>query len=112
MGDRDRPDPLVTRRAFVGLVAKGGIVLPLGALIRYIESPKKFLRPPGAAPELEFLSLCTRCGLCRDACPNIITLVPLTESIISAGTPRLVLNCPHCMRCNYSCPTGALRFGR
>ena len=28
-----------------------------------------WLRPPGAADELDFLDRCTKCGDCQDACP-------------------------------------------
>jgi ferredoxin len=112
MGDLDRLGSPLTRRAFVGLAAKAAIVLPIGGLIRFFEPKQKFLRPPGAVPEAEFLALCTRCGKCQEVCPKIIALVPITESIVSAGTPRLYLNCSRCMRCNYFCPTGALAQGR
>jgi ferredoxin-type protein NapG len=108
VGDQDKSGLLVTRRSFVGLLGKGALVVPLGGLIRALQPEKRFLRPPGAVPEAEFLSLCTRCGKCIEVCPRIITPVDITESLISAGTPRLIMNCARCMRCNYFCPTGAL----
>jgi ferredoxin-type protein NapG len=110
MGDRHRPDSLVARRAFIGLVGKGAMVVALGGLLRFLGRNDSFIRPPGALPEEEFLSLCLRCDKCREACPwGLITPVSLAESVISAGTPRLRWNCPHCMRCGPACPTGALR---
>ncbi|MBM4452363.1 MAG: 4Fe-4S dicluster domain-containing protein [Chloroflexi bacterium] len=110
MGGRDRLDSLLTRRAFLGLVVEGAIVIGLAGFIRFLGRKDSFIRPPGARPEEEFLSLCIRCGKCREACPwGLITLVPLTESVISVGTPRLRWPCPHCMRCIRVCPTGALR---
>lgn len=36
------------------------------------------LRPPGAIDELSFLTKCTRCDLCMDACPH--------DAIVKAGT--------------------------
>jgi ferredoxin-type protein NapG len=111
MGDRDKLDSLLTRRAFVGLMGKGVTVIALGGAIRFLGREDYFLRPPRARPEVEFLSLCLRCDKCREACPQgLITPVLLTESVISAGTPRLRWwNCPSCMRCVRVCPTGALQ---
>jgi ferredoxin-type protein NapG len=108
MGDQEGHDPRLARREFVGLAARGAAVVALGGAIRLHEPDEKFLRPPGAVPEVEFLALCTRCGICQEICPRAIFPVLLTESVISAGTPRLYFNCARCMRCNYFCPTGAL----
>jgi ferredoxin-type protein NapG len=112
MGDQDRLDSLLTRRAFVGLVGKGAMVVVLGGFFRFLGRKDKFIRPPGALPEEEFLSICIRCGACREVCPSgVITPVLLTESVISVGTPRLIWgSCPRCMRCIPVCPTGALRW--
>jgi len=30
---------------------------------------RRYLRPPGAIPEMGFLAACTRCGACIDVCP-------------------------------------------
>jgi ferredoxin-type protein NapG len=113
MSDRDRPDSLLTRRAFVGLMGKGATAVVLGGFIRLLEREDHFLRPPGALPEGEFLALCIRCDRCRDACPyGFISPVPLIESVISVGTPRLLGYCPRCRHCIYVCPSGALRNDR
>ena len=32
-------------------------------------APKRWFRPPGAAPEVTFVAACTRCGDCIDVCP-------------------------------------------
>ena len=124
MVERDRQDSHLGRRAFVGLVGKGVIVVAFGGFIRFI-GPKdrliappggvprdRIIRPPGALPEEQFLSFCIRCDKCRDVCPyGLVTPVLLTESVISAGTPRLKgYGCPNCRRCIPVCPTGALRY--
>jgi ferredoxin-type protein NapG len=113
MGDQDRLNSLLTRRAFVGLVGKGAMAVALGGLTRFLERKDNFIRPPGALPEEEFLSLCIRCDKCREVCPGgLITPVLLTESVISVGTPRLrwgYCNVEFCRRCSWVCPTGALR---
>ena len=31
---------------------------------------RRYIRPPGALPEIGFLAACTRCGACADACPT------------------------------------------
>ncbi len=99
----------VTRRAFLGWMGKGVSMVALGGLIRLSDPKNKFRRPPRAAPEEEFLSLCTRCMKCQDVCPDVIVPVLITESIVAAGTPKLPWPCPRCMKCIPVCPTGALR---
>ena len=107
----DKVNSFLTRRAFVGLVGEGALVIALGGLLRFMEPKDNFIRPPGAVPEEEFLSLCIRCDRCREACPyGLISPVPITESVISAGTPRLRGYCPLCLRCVSACPTDALRL--
>jgi ferredoxin-type protein NapG len=109
-GDRDGLHSLLSRRAFVAFVGKGTMAVVLGGLLRF--SPQApIVRPPGALPEEEFLSLCIKCDKCREVCPQgVITPVLLTESVIGVGTPRLRWPCTHCMRCNTVCPTHALRW--
>ncbi len=110
MGDPDKLASFLTRRACLGFAGKGVMVVGIGGFIRFLARDDTFIRPPGALPEEEFLSLCLRCDECRKACPwGLITLVPLSESIANAGTPRLRWRCPRCMRCGPACPTGALR---
>ena len=126
MGDQNRLNSHLPRRAFIEWVGKGAIVFVLGGVIRFI-GPKdrlvapaggvprdRIIRPPGAVPEEEFLSLCIRCDKCINVCPyGIVTPVLITESVVSAGTPRLTgFFCATCRRCIPVCPTGALRRER
>jgi ferredoxin-type protein NapG/ferredoxin-type protein NapH len=74
---------------------------------------RRYIRPPGALPEMGFLAACTRCGACSDACPpHAIVEVP-RDGGLAAGTPRLELLIEPCiacptMPCVAACPTGAL----
>lgn len=74
---------------------------------------QRFVRPPGALPEVGFLAACTRCGDCHTACPvgAILTVPP--SAGLAAGTPMLepsripCIACPD-MPCAAACPTDAL----
>ena len=74
---------------------------------------RRFVRPPGALPELAFLTACTRCGACAPVCPvrAIVTVPP--DGGLAAGTPYLELDRQACvvctdMPCARACPTDAL----
>lgn len=75
------------------------------------------LRPPGARAESDFLSRCTRCHDCMQACPHD-TLVPASTRLRSAaGTPTFEPNRQPCWLCPdtpcaTACPTGALIPGQ
>ena len=74
---------------------------------------RRYVRPPGALPEIGFLAACTRCGLCAEACPPHAILLVRTDGGIAAGTPYLdsgVQPCVVCadMPCAAACPTEAL----
>jgi len=88
----------------------------LGSLVEQAEERfirRRFVRPPGALPEMAFLAACTRCGACSDACPpRAIRVAPSSEGF-AAGTPHLEVELQPCiacpdMPCAASCPTGAL----
>lgn len=112
MGEQDAQHAPTDRRAFVGLVGRGAVLFGLGGLILRREPKRRFIRPPGAATEDQFLSLCNRCRKCIEECPTIIAPVTLAESLTSVGTPKMLFSCGRCMRCAYACPTGALSPSR
>ena len=75
--------------------------------------PRKYLRPPGALPEVAFLAACTRCGECLRVCPPMAIRKVPTEGGLAAGTPYLdptIQACVACpdMPCARICPTEAL----
>ncbi len=72
----------------------------------------RYLRPPGALREDNFLQKCIRCGLCGDICPNQCIRFFAIGSGEKSGSPFIVpreQGCILCMKCNNVCPSGALR---
>ena len=68
--------------------------------IRAEERAKNWLRPPYAAPELEFLLACTRCDACVSACPHdVIFTLSARHGVAVAGTPALDLSLRGCRLC-------------
>lgn len=71
------------------------------------------LRPPGAAGEETFLSKCTKCGLCVEACPFKALMLARPGDPRPIGTPYFIMRdnpCRMCkdVPCTTACPTGAL----
>jgi ferredoxin-type protein NapG len=71
------------------------------------------LRPPGALPEEAFLSACTRCGLCVQACPYDTLKLARWLDRAPNGTPIFDARKTPCEMCEdipcvVACPTGAL----
>ena len=113
-GGEDKAPATITRRGFAHLAGRAGAVVALGGLIGLVRQEGRIRRPPGALPEEEFVSVCIRCDKCWWACPyGLIEPVPITESIVNAGTPRLKRRtCPNCRRCIPACPVDALVSSR
>lgn len=77
---------------------------------------RRWLRPPFARAELEFLLACTRCDKCVEACPHeVIFKLPARLGAQVVGTPALdILNkgCHLCedWPCVKACEPDALQF--
>ncbi|MCP4725663.1 MAG: 4Fe-4S dicluster domain-containing protein [bacterium] len=72
-------------------------------------------RPPGALDELEFLSTCTRCDKCIDACPHEALVRAEAKHGAAIGTPMIIPNDRPCHLCEdypciKECPEPALSF--
>ena len=89
--------------------------MPLVFSVPGLENEQKqgrFLRPPGAKKEKEFLKSCIGCGNCANVCPNkCITLYGLEGGLENLATPKIsarAKGCILCMACTSVCPTKAL----
>lgn len=75
-----------------------------------------WIRPPHALDELEFLTTCTRCGECVNACPyQVVFLLPPRLGAAVTNTPALDLihkGCHLCVDwpCVTACEPGALKL--
>jgi len=105
----------LTRRRFFGGVGLGGMLLVLTRLEpRVMKSTGRWLRPPGAIPEHEFLAACIRCGACLRICiTHTLQASGLENGLIRWGTPvpdlRFAGCEQNCNLCGKICPTGAIR---
>jgi MauM/NapG family ferredoxin protein len=95
------------------------ILKPLASIIEdKVETrvSRDFLRPPGAIDEIAFLTTCTRCPHCADACPREAIKMAGASDGIAAGTPYINpydAPCTLCidLNCIKACPTDALDKG-
>lgn len=103
------------RRQLLGTVFAGLAValLPKGSIEAKDRLRRRFLRPPGAVREKEFLARCVRCGQCVQACPTSFIQPAFLEAAFDGiWTPVLNARAGYCAfecnRCTQVCPTGAI----
>lgn len=73
----------------------------------------RFLRPPGAGPEKDFLARCLHCGQCAEVCPVDSIALRTGFNPFRSGEPQIdpgVSPCVLCMRCCAVCPSEALEI--
>jgi len=69
-------------------------------------APEMYVRPPGALPEAELLTACTRCGDCVPACPHGAVTLLDTNAGLAAGTPVITPRVSPCLMCDgFPCVT-------
>lgn len=102
----------LSRRQFFSVNLEATVGFLGNFFSQQLELEREFFRPPGTNSELEFLTACNRCGLCKDACPEgLISLFSLSQGAKLANTPYMDPNstpCTFCHKCSEICPTGAL----
>jgi len=110
-------DKALGRRAFLlKSVQKTSDAMLSAADAKLRQRAARWIRPPFAAPELEFLLLCTRCNDCVDACPHHTVFALGTHTGLQfAGTPALDLTNHACHLCSdwpcvNACEVNALRL--
>jgi len=104
----------IKRRRFLEYLASSSLLAMLGNegnASEFLPS-LRFLRPPGADNEAEFLARCIRCGQCGESCPNrTIKFFNMENGLVSLDTPYIIPRekaCILCMKCGEVCPTGAI----
>jgi len=109
---------LVLQAGLAGAACAAGSMLGLDSLQHPAADglirQSALIRPPGAAPEEDFLRLCLRCGACMQACPsNGLQPVYFSAGVAGLFSPVLVPRrgpCEAtCHACGQVCPSRALR---
>lgn len=106
-----------SRRSFFGSLFRKTTDLAVRVADAQAEVQRtSWIRPPFALDELEFLTVCTHCDACIEACPHD-TIVPLSpqNGVMVAGTPVLDLQNKACHLCAdwpcvAACEPGALKL--
>jgi len=92
----------------LGLASAGGIWAA-----KDFKPDKARLRPPGAVPEDQYLTMCIKCGQCLQVCPYDSILLEDYDGKAGVGTAYIApleRGCYLCeaFPCVLACPTGAL----
>jgi ferredoxin-type protein NapG len=92
----------------LGIAAAGGIWAA-----KDFKPEKMRLRPPGAVPEDQYLTMCIKCGQCLQVCPYDSILLEDYDGKAGVGTAYIApleRGCYLCeaFPCVLACPTGAL----
>ncbi|UII54268.1 4Fe-4S dicluster domain-containing protein [Cytobacillus spongiae] len=102
----------VTRRKFFALHVDASVSFLGNFLAQQIDTDPSIFRPPGARDEIEFLTMCDRCGKCEQVCPEkSIKLFTASDGAKLWNTPYLNPNespCTFCSKCLEVCSTDAL----
>ncbi|NLI82237.1 MAG: 4Fe-4S binding protein [Deltaproteobacteria bacterium] len=110
--------PDLGRRGLILSMASGIAAVPVLRLEGHMGANwnPRVIRPPGALPEVDFLSRCIKCGQCMRVCPtNIIHPAGLETGLEGVWTPMLnfrlgTSGCQlNCVACGQVCPTAAIR---
>ena len=102
------------RRHFLQNLIAGASALAVSPLQAYTGQTmsQRYLRPPGALPETDFVARCIHCGQCGEVCPNrCIRYFGLENGAASLDTPYIIPRdqpCILCMKCGDVCPTDAI----
>jgi ferredoxin-type protein NapG len=103
------------RRFFQTALRRTGRLMVDQAERKATRRAARWIRPPFALPELDFLLACTRCGACVEACPHqVVFPLPARFGLQAANTPALDLlnhGCRLCADwpCVAACEPGALQ---
>lgn len=121
MSDSKQPSQTTRREVLKSAGVLGALALferlRFGKVPHHVEAATargtRFLRPPGAVEESEFVRRCIRCHKCGENCPNsCIRFVGPEGPPEARGTPYIVPRekaCILCAKCNNGCPSGALQ---
>jgi ferredoxin-type protein NapG len=109
----------LNRRHFIrqlSLLASAGVFFKTSlvkAAFKAKQFTQRYLRPPGALKEEDFINRCIRCNQCAEICPNnCIKFFDSENGLESHGTPYITPRekaCILCMKCGDVCPTGAIQ---
>ncbi len=106
---------MLKRRTFIkSLTAASASLLMADTAMSASNRPSlRYLRPPGAEAEEDFLNRCIRCGQCGEICPNrTIRFFGMENGLASLDTPYIIPRekaCILCMKCGEICPSGAIK---